>query len=94
MHANIYSLSIDDVSRLLRVGEGFVVGGGVHELVLAGRAGVLAPEALEVDGTHVTSASLEAEYSVDLLEVLESGFVIEAIAAAQSTGSDIVFTGR
>lgn len=94
MHTYIDPQSPNDAAWLLGVRKRLVLRGSVHELVLARRAGVMAPKPLKIDGANVTSSALKSKKPVDLLEVLESGLVVEVVAAAEPSRSNIVFTGR
>jgi|LakMenEpi03Aug12_release.lakeMendotaPanAssembly.Ray.scaffolds.fasta_scaffold1949540_1 hypothetical protein len=53
----------------------------------------MAPKPLKIDGANVTSSALKSENSVDLLEVLETGLVVEVVAAAQPSRRNVVFAG-
>jgi hypothetical protein len=82
MYTHIDPLAVYYISGLLWVRERFVFFRSVHELVLAGRAGVLTPEAFKIDGANIAATTLNAEKAVDLFKILERSLVVEAIATA------------
>jgi hypothetical protein len=61
--------------------------------MLSGRAGVLAPKALQVDSADVTSSSQISKNAINLFEIFHCEFVIDFPAAAEPSRFKVVLAG-